>query len=115
MEYIFIFHSIKGEISPPVVLSGGSGPPPPPCGNPVVIGGKCMTKMTLGLQNHWGMANSGIGIVPRDLHWRESVQTLYLAEGGIGILAGSITAGEHYRFSGSASLLALPVLMCDPN
>ena len=26
-----------------------------------------MTKMTLGLQNHWRMANSGVGIIPRDL------------------------------------------------
>ena len=26
-----------------------------------------MTKMTLGLQNHWRMANSGVGIMPRDL------------------------------------------------
>ena len=26
-----------------------------------------MTKMTLGLQSHWRMANSGVGIVPRDL------------------------------------------------
>ena len=26
-----------------------------------------MTKMTLGLKNHWPMANSGVGIMPRDL------------------------------------------------
>ena len=26
-----------------------------------------MTKMALGLQNHWRMANSGFGIMPQDL------------------------------------------------
>ena len=26
-----------------------------------------MTKVTLGLQNHWRMANGEVGIVPRDL------------------------------------------------
>ena len=30
-------------------------------------GGKHMTKVTLVLQNHWQMANGGVGIVPWDL------------------------------------------------
>ena len=28
-----------------------------------------MTKVTLGLQSHWRMANGGVGIVPRELTW----------------------------------------------
>ena len=31
------------------------------------LGENHITKVTLGLQNHWRMTNSGVGIVPRDL------------------------------------------------
>ena len=54
-----------------------------------------MTKVTLGLQNHWRILNGEVGIVPRDLTFREIRSNRYLAEGGVGIIPGGNTAGEH--------------------
>ena len=45
---------ISDKLDPLAIRSGGGG-------------WKHMTKMTLGLQNHWRMANGRVGIVPRDL------------------------------------------------
>ena len=57
-----------------------------------------MTKMALGLPNHWRMANSGVGIMPRDLT---------LAEIRLNTLIG-IRRGWHYnrgQYSGGALYL----------
>ena len=58
-------------------------------------GGIHMTKVTLGLQNHWRMANGGVGIVSRDLTLAEIRSNPLLAEGGVGIInRGAIQRGS---------------------
>ena len=67
-----------------------------------------MTKLTLGLQNHWWMANTTVGIVPR-----KSIPTHYLAESGVGIITGGNTKGKHciYNFPKQSFSLSMTNLI----
>ena len=53
----------------------------------IVIRGKYMAKRKLGLENPWHMADTAVGIVPRDL---ETVPALHLAVGEVGIISGAM-------------------------